>query len=1211
MKQLAKELRETPADFQAAQSGLKRQNLYGEDTIGVKAQAAADSLGDTLERRKSAGLSTIPGIPDALVPDTKMYAVRPKGTRMVQPKVPASAKGYRPEYDALNDLVVSAYGDTPAAQMPPEMVMSEYARRFLPTDSELRAAITNYSSLKAQEMFPDAPTPEDAQKAYDVLYSDRTGRNKQQLADVEEFLSLPENAAYRETTPTPSEFMQRMAEAERVIKGPFTTYISKNVGAEGDPTVKLARQGITTRKPEELQQMANFASSSDLARMRLEGGFPIEGAYGEEYAQKSAEFEKLGAEIEALEQVRRPLFEQAQAEGVDPASIPGYAETTNPLRQKLRQKEQLAGDIENIKLARAVEDLGDYAVAPRTKEQFLRNIPFAEQQFFPSVIKAGENEKLYTGRRSLLKDMGFDTLGEDLVEDILTGKAGDTSKLTIENYMREKGLSRIEAEKAAKLQQQQYRTNLQNTLLDRLKSDQNVKTFGNAAIITLDSNTPKDVAMRDMSVDTLVLDHCVGQCGTAPQGRKNVLTGQQQYYEPVIDPITGERSARASGNTSYVRDLERGHQLVSVRDVKTGLPAATLELVPSGEGGNTFRIGYASGAKNGSIDPAYVPALRDYLNQRSADIYSPGSNLADNAGIFDSTSPNEFRKAAREAGLTNDQVKATDWGDLPRFVTVDDIKAAAKGAGAPPPPAPAPAVQEAPAVTLSQQDYEVMRADFDTAWENARESALENSALDRPAAVEGGLNRIIINTFSQHLNDPIAFTAEGVYQLRRVERDLQNSIESAYAQRNDTDNEIANALQDFLIDVRGIRSSIERRLQANEAGQLEQVPAVQEAAPAPQGRPIPDLSADDLLAGYGEQMTREQRDWLGSFVRNWESNVDDSPAGGELADRMSRMYQQWRQENTLLPDPTDNLFDDVGDWEPDPTAVANNPNIPLNVLQEIQIRFRDPEVEVADLSMIRDSARARAPRTLFANLTQLESDNVANMITEEIERRIAGQDYDLLAEADMTPPPAIQRLAADAQNMDVQDLVESMNPDWVNAANNLAQMYFDRDIVNYDTLPFVLNRVRDYSGGPFTDQMILTRELAARRLERMLASSESDAATIAETLNDAFYMDMAPQEAMEQIDRSINSLERNGELVWEEIVGPMAEDAPWNRNLQRHLIGYLQSLADQYAARREEGYAKGGMVEKKHMAKKDGMPLLLTRKSPELTELAYQYGGMV
>ena len=578
IKQLAKELSETPADFQAAQSGLKRQNLYGEDTLGVKAQAAADAVGDIVERRRSEGKSLIPGVPQALTPETSLYAVRPKGTRIVQPKVPKSAGSYRPDVSSLEGIVENVYGDTPAAQMPPEMVSAEYAKRFLTPDSELAGAFKNYMTLRVQEMFPDAPTPRAAQNAYDLLYANRTERTKQQMVELEEFLNLPENAAYRESAPTPTEFMQRMGEAERVIKGPFTTYLSKNVGTEGDPTVKLARQGITFESPEEIFEIARFADAPNLAAKRLEAGFPIMGTYAEEGFQKGAELDALTQEIEALEAVRRPLFDQAHAEGIDPASIPEYAETTNPLRQKLRQQEQLKGELENIKLAKAVEDISDSAIEPKTKQEMLERIPFEQRQFYPGVTKAGEGEKLYMGRESIIRDMGFNKLGKALVEDILTGKAGDTSKLTIENYMREKGLSRIEAEKAAKLQEQKYRENLQNVLLDRIRSDQNVKTFGNAAIITLDKNTPTDVAMRDMSADTAVLDHCVGQCGTAPQGRKNILTGKQQYYEPVIDPITGERSSRASGITSYVRDLQNGYELVSVRDIKTGLPAATLEL---------------------------------------------------------------------------------------------------------------------------------------------------------------------------------------------------------------------------------------------------------------------------------------------------------------------------------------------------------------------------------------------------------------------------------------------------------------------------------------------------------------------------------------------------------------------------------------------------------------------------------------------------------
>jgi hypothetical protein len=267
--------------------------------------------------------------------------------------------------------------------------------------------------------------------------------------------------------------------------------------------------------------------------------------------------------------------------------------------------------------------------------------------------------------------------------------------------------------------------------------------------------------MRDMSADTAVLDHCVGQCGTAPQGRKNILSGKQQYYEPVIDPITGERSSRASGDTSYVRDLEDGAELVSVRDVETGLPAATIQLLPNRDG--TFRIGYASGAKNGAVDAAYTPAIRDYLNQRSSAIRDTGSDLSDNTGIFDSNSQNEFKRAAREAGLTQDQVKATDWYDLPRFVTVDDIKAAAKGM---------------------------------------------------------------------------------------------------------TSTEVA---------------VVESQRQAGEVGE-----------------PMPGMSVDELIVGYGDRMTQEQRNWLSDFVERWDENEANFQENGVTRQpQLEAEYDRWINENRL------------------------------------------------------------------------------------------------------------------------------------------------------------------------------------------------------------------------------------------------------------------------------------------------------------------------
>jgi hypothetical protein len=1165
IKQLAKELKETPQDFQAAQSGLKRQNLYGEDTIGVKAQAAADALGDTLERRKSAGLSTIPGIPQALTPETKLYAVRPKGSRIVQPKVPESAKGYQPEFNGLNDLVEEVYGDTPAAKMPPDMVLEEYAKRFLPADSDIRRAVTAYTKQKAQDMFPDAPTREAAQRAYDVLYSDRTSRNKAHLDQIEEFLSLPENAAYLESAPTPTEFMKRMAEVERVIQGPYATYISKNIGTEGNPTVKLARQGITFETPETIRDLAQFANPADLAKKRTEAGFPAMGSFYEERMAKTGELDKLNAEIEALEDARRPLFNRAHDEGIDPASIPEYAETTNPLRQKLRQAEQLKGELENIKLASRVEDIEDFAVESGTKEKRLSEIPFTEQQFFPSITKAGEGEKIYTGNKSIIRDLGFEKLGKELVEDILTGKAGDTSKLTIENYMREKGLSRIEAEKAAKLQQQQYRTNLQNTLLDRLKNDQNVQTFGNAAIITLDKNTPKDVAMRDMSADTAVLDHCVGQCGTAPQGRKNILTGNQQYYEPVIDPLTGERHARGSSNTSYVNELERGSELVSVRDVKTGLPAATIQLNPTSMSrelsDGTFNIGYASGAKNGAVAPEYVDAIKDYLNSRSGAIKNTGVNLIDNTGIFDTTAPGEWRRVTKEAGLSKDQATAFEAEmDIPRFVTVKDIKEMSK-------------------------EY----------------LTIEQPSESRSVAVA----RQAIPSF--------------VDEVRRQDARVAERVETVLFRTNEATGPNAN----FPMAIRN-------------AAQRENPPIAQalnryadrlEQANSPQGDPMPqNMDVLDLLRTHGDRMTNEQTRWLERFSRRWEENVDDTPAGQGVEAQMIQEYDQWLSDNRLRPDPRDDLG--LGDWEVDEAHGANRPALPAPdeapifalvqqydlppvTVRELQTRFAAPETTVARLSNMRDSARAGAPLTIFENLPQESREGAARMITDEINRRMAeapAQPQNQVAVR--TPVPR------EIQTQGITDLINGMSPAWNRQAQELADLYFNENLIddNNTTISALTNMIRTYRVGPHEQAPFEVRELAARRLESMNTASRQEASQIAETLQEAFYDDMeGPEEAMRAVDRDISTLQRHGEAAWEDLLGPLAEDIPWNRNVQNRLIEQLRAIADEYRRQRDEGegFAKGGMVKKKRKANKPTMPLVVTRRSPELAEMAYRYGGMV
>jgi hypothetical protein len=156
------------------------------------------------------------------------------------------------------------------------------------------------------------------------------------------------------------------------------------------------------------------------------------------------------------------------------------------------------------------------------------------------------------------------------------------------------------------------------------------------------------------------------------------------------------------------------------------------------------------------------------------------------------------------------------------------------------------------------------------------------------------------------------------------------------------------------------------------------------------------------------------------------------------------------------------------------------------------------------------------------------------------------------------------------------------------------------------TISALTNMIRNYRTGPHAGANPDVRELTARKLESLHNQAMTDAEQVADTLNDAFYMDMEPDEARAAIDRDIRMIEQHGENAWEDLVGPMAEDMPWSANLQHHLIEYLRALRQN-----REGFAKGGLVKKKRKASKPKTPSVVTRKSPELAEMQYRYGGMV
>lgn len=92
------------------------------------------------------------------------------------------------------------------------------------------------------------------------------------------------------------------------------------------------------------------------------------------------------------------------------------------------------------------------------------------------------------------------------------------------------------------------------------------------------------------------------------------------------------------------------------------------------------------------------------------------------------------------------------------------------------------------------------------------------------------------------------------------------------------------------------------------AKQIEEGTPDLQNLPATAAKKMPKMSADDLLARHGDEMTEEQIGWLSSFVQNWENHVDGTPAGEGIADQMSRLYDNWLKEQTLgTPAPAGNF----------------------------------------------------------------------------------------------------------------------------------------------------------------------------------------------------------------------------------------------------------------------------------------------------------------
>jgi hypothetical protein len=801
-----------------------------------------------------------------------MYAVRPKGSRLVTPARTSADPNFTYQFDPTGDALKREFARPYSTEVTPIELqgIAESTQAKMPNAQATEQAFTNYSNQRMQEMFPDAPDSFQAQEAFKARYSTPESQAQLQLQLLDDFLQTPEGQA--SGLARPAELEQRHLAAMKWLTGPFSNYIERNLGTEGDPLVKLASQGFTMRSPEELraEQVGRIGVAMG---QREKGGYPQEGSFDSIIGAKELELSAARTELRDLEIRRDELGTAARAQGLeDPAELPAYAALTNPIRAKAATRDKLQKELDNLYTGAAYEDITDAAVRINPASRVQEKTDYPQKQFYPTLAQTPADAKVYAASATSMGDTGIQDIAKTFYDDVMSGKIplDKIEKTTVENFVRRKSEERVKNEAEKKAKEAQYMATVEDILRSVVQYDvPNDMTFGNAGVILLDKNTPESIALARMSEDTTVLDHCVGEGGSTPMTRQpiNPFTGKAQSYEPIIDLVTGQRNPNASReSTRYTRGLADGNQLASIRSLETGRPVATLQFDTShigSYGQQMYSIGYASGAKNGDIDPAYSASIRDYLNSRADNIASAGENLADHAQVYDTKSSADLRRLAKKSGLiTADINDALD--SLPRFVLPEDVVNALQGlaTSAPAPTRGAVATTE-PAV-MTAADAGAMMGDLTIAMSNA----VDMSRADYGDRVANALDNLVRDRMRMFVDG--ARNEQLPLALGALQRALRQDEMMFVASNSDFNQQLGDGVSEFLADLDGIIDHNERQLQGRNAvpdilaDMFEPEPNHPANLPAPVPAQAPgfnfrsmlDRTANDLAQNAGADISR-------------------------------------------------------------------------------------------------------------------------------------------------------------------------------------------------------------------------------------------------------------------------------------------------------------------------------------------------------------------
>lgn len=854
------EIKDIPADIRMQQKGLTRLNVMDEPTIGAQLGKGIAATAEAFpQNRQDLGLLL----------ESQSGAVRPTGTRVVQPQYPPETNRFALDLgevyaqDIAMTLLRSFNNDMgytytlPHSREAPYSEGQVWAGAYMPSgraplllptnvSSSLEKAWDEYWLNYQKSLYPNAPIPQ-VENAFKARFNTDEAYNNVRNQQLEAFLQTDKAKEIigDHYVATPKEYMKKLDAFDNWVENKVVkNFISSKLGTPEDPLLKLTAEGKGFRtKTGELAFDDSVKTWATIQEKRTAAGFPaVETPMFMAARDARNEIVNLNFLLDKTREEKAAAFQ----EGVDLYGLDNHADHApfaaasqeeDRLNRKIKRMEE---QYNNFIQAINYENLADEAIEfsrnlPETeRDSFLANIKTAHQQFFEHTKRAPPTETLYSyvpsGALQIAIDRTIAEIGKKFLKNEITEKQ-------LQNLDFPKAVAQVSETLADKLKleeqkRQTYRDRVsKQALIDAHRFQKSPEPDGTRVIVIDNQNFTPDEITRLMSVDTAVLNHCMANLGTTPK-EIHAFTGiNGPHYIPYADPVTGEISPNATLQMKgYIDGVNNGSSIMaSFRDGETGLPYASMQFRVLNNG--LWTIHQFKGPNNGEVVDSAKRAkdIASFLNAYRHNIVNnyDSYDLAVNtdANVVDTLHQDSVSQIAQALGIKDHSALKYDFYDGERrFLTKPELREMydklRQGA-------PATVKLTPSLVNPSQQwEYTINQGVQDLAHELGRARVgnliAEETTTAYSALMHSGYTRVVNDLFARAPDAHVNAINVGLENLYTELSFLLNAV------RPDEDSPVARSAINLMLDVinEGRSSPVTQFLQDNRQPHSHLVPGL-------------------------------------------------------------------------------------------------------------------------------------------------------------------------------------------------------------------------------------------------------------------------------------------------------------------------------------------------------------------------------------------------